>query len=121
MEYHYGRPKNGMYIDGHEHEDVMEYHTKVFLPFWFSIEEQMMTWDNNNEPIFPCGMAMFPQKKCVVLVTHNESTFYANDHRKTQWIHKSERPEPVRKGEGSSLMVSDFCSPDLGWLKSKDG
>ena len=110
-----------MYIYGHEREDVVEYHTKVFLPFWFSIEEHMMTWDNNNEPILPCGMAMFPQKKHVVLVTHDDSTFYANDHRKTQWIHKSERPEPVCKGEGSSLIMSDFCSLDLGWLKSKDG
>ena len=76
-----------------------------------------MTWDNHNEPILLCGMVMFPQKKHMVLVTHKESTFYS----KTQWIHKSERPDPVNKGEGSSLMVSDFCSPDLGWLKSKDG
>src|SRR5882724_11051646 len=65
MEYHYGRPKNGMYVDGHECEDAMEYCTKVFLPFWFSIEEWMMTWDNNNKPILLCGMVMFPQKKCV--------------------------------------------------------
>ena len=79
-----------------------------------------MTWYNINEPILLYGMVMFPQKKCVVLVTHNGSTFYVNDHRKTQWIHKSERPEPVCKGEGSFLMVSDFCSLDLGWLKSKD-
>jgi hypothetical protein len=28
MGWHYGRKKNGMYIDGHEHEDVVEYHTE---------------------------------------------------------------------------------------------
>lgn len=27
----------------------------------------------------------------------------------------------VKKGEGVSIMVSDFCSPDLGWLKLQDG
>jgi len=36
-------------------------------------------------------------------------------------MHKDEKAEPVQKGEGSSIMVSDFCSPDLGWLKSRDG
>ena len=66
--------------------------------------------NKNNEPMLPCGMVMFPQKKHMVLVMHNESTFYANDHRKTQWIHNSERPEPVHKGEGSSLLVSEMLS-----------
>ncbi|KIJ27259.1 hypothetical protein M422DRAFT_271572 [Sphaerobolus stellatus SS14] len=55
MEFRYGTGKNGMYIDGHEREDI------------------------------------------------------------------SEKPEPVQKGEGASIMVSDFCSPDLGWLQSKNG
>jgi len=35
--------------------------------------------------------------------------------------HISEKAQPIQKGEGTSIMVSDFCSPDLGWLKSKDG
>jgi len=47
MEYQYGKPKNGMYVDGHECEDVVAYRTKVFLPFWMSIESWMMKWDNN--------------------------------------------------------------------------
>ena len=25
MEWHYGKPKNGMYIDGHERDNVVEY------------------------------------------------------------------------------------------------
>lgn len=66
-------------------------------------------------------MPTFPEQKWVVLVTHDESTFYTNDRHKTHWMHATEKPELVRKGEGSSIMVSDFCSPDLGWLKSKDG
>ncbi|KAF8578583.1 hypothetical protein K439DRAFT_1648741 [Ramaria rubella] len=80
-----------------------------------------MTWSKDNQPSYPQGMPTFPQQKRVVLVTHDESTFYANDRCKTRWVHISEKPEPVHKGEGTSLMVSDFCSPDLGWLKSKDG
>jgi len=110
-----------MFVDGHEREDVVAYRNENFLPFWASIEAQMMTWTKTNKPVGPLGMLSFPAKKRIVLVTHDESTFYANDRRKTHWVHATEMAEPVKKGEGVSLMISDFCSPDLGWLKSKDG
>jgi len=120
MEYRYRKEENGMYIDGPEREDVVNYCKKVFLPFWTEIEQQMMIWNENNEATVP-KLPDFPYTKRVVLVTHDESTFYANDRRKTQWIHKSEKATPNPKGEGASIMVSDFCSPDFGWLHSKDG
>jgi len=110
-----------MYMDGHKCADVIEYRKEVFLPFWMSIEGLMMKWNNENKPIEATGIQKFPKQEQIMLVTHNESTFYANDCRKSHGIDDSERPEPVHKGEGASLMVSDFCSPDLGWLKSKDG
>jgi len=62
MEYCYGRPKNRMYVDGCECEDVVEYCIKVFLPFWFSIEGQMMTWDNNMNQSF--HVAWSPEEMC---------------------------------------------------------
>src|ERR1700676_1001628 len=46
--------------------------------------------------------------------------FYANDHRKLCWAHKNETAVPCPKGEGASLMVSDFVSADYGWLRSPD-
>ncbi|KIJ33887.1 hypothetical protein M422DRAFT_182735 [Sphaerobolus stellatus SS14] len=121
MEFHYGTGKNGMYIDGHEHEDVVNYRQNTFLPLWYStIEPHMVHWTSDGKEL-PPSLPDFPLNKRVVLVTHDESTFYANDRRKLRWIHKSEKPEPVQKGEGTSIMVSDFCSPDLGWLRSKNG
>ncbi|KIJ31493.1 hypothetical protein M422DRAFT_266870 [Sphaerobolus stellatus SS14] len=119
MEYRYGRPQKGMFIDGHERADVVDYQENVFLPLWVELQDRMMHWDRNMIPTDPI-LHDFPQKKRVVLLTHDESTYYANDCRETRWIHKSENPTPACKGEGSSIMVSDFCSPDLGWLKSKD-
>ncbi|KAF8532225.1 hypothetical protein JB92DRAFT_3103950 [Gautieria morchelliformis] len=53
MNYRYGKSANGMYVDGHEREDLMDSWTKVFLPFWTSIEDQMVKWSNDNEPIYP--------------------------------------------------------------------
>ena len=84
-----------MYVDGHECADVVKYQMDVFLPFWASIKGEMMKWDNKNIPILPNGIPTFPQRKRIVLVTHDESTFYANDQRKTRWVHASENPEPV--------------------------
>lgn len=52
---------------------------------------------------------------------HDESTFYANDRRKTRWCHKEETAVPYTKGEGASQMVADFVSADYGWLRSPDG
>ncbi|KIJ35540.1 hypothetical protein M422DRAFT_180562 [Sphaerobolus stellatus SS14] len=101
MEYHFGKASKGMYIDGHEHEDP-----------------KMMKWSAHGDIILS-DLCHIGEKK-VVLITHNESTFYANDWCPKQWIHSSEKPAPVQKGEGVSIIVSDFYSPDLGWLISKD-
>jgi hypothetical protein len=56
-----------------------------------------------------------------VIWTHDESTFYAHDWCKLHWVHNSETPKPLQKGEGASLMVSDFASADYSWLHSPDG
>jgi len=98
MEYQYGKPKNGMYMDSHECEDVVAYRTNISLPFWMSIESQMMKWDNDNAPVLPEGILAFSQQKHIMLVTHDESTFYANDHWKTCWIHKTEKVSLCEKG-----------------------
>ena len=56
-----------------------------------------------------------------VLWFHDESTFYANDRRQTQWVHKSETAILYAKGEGASQMVADFVSANHGWLRSPNG
>ena len=58
LDWRYGRKKNGMYINGHEREDVVQYQTK-FLARWKEYEEQMITFDNdgnvNITPRLPCA------------------------------------------------------------------
>jgi len=90
------------------------------VPFWSDIEGQIVAWNNETEHRV-LELFEFPQKKRIVLVTHDESIFYTNCHRKTCWMHGSEKALLNPKGEGASIMVSDFCPPDLGWLWSKDG
>ena len=47
--------------------------------------------------------------------------FYQNDQRKYWWVHVTEKPVLLLKGEGISLMVSNFILADYGWLCSPDG
>ena len=51
-----------------------------------------------------------PGQKPLVLVTHDESTFNANDGKQQMWMKKDK--QPLRpKGRGKGLMVSDFLTP----------
>ena len=120
MNYHYNKQPTGMYINGHEHKDVVEYHQEIFLPLWAKLGEWMMTWTNDGVQNPPHAMPTFPFEKQVVQWTHDESIFYTDNCCKSHWVHADKKPELVKQGEGVSIMVSDFCSPDLGWLKSKD-
>ena len=116
MGYRYGKGPTGMYIDGHERQDVVEYRQNVFLPLWAKLEECM---------VLPFSDETVPSSSrpegSYILVTHDESTFYANDQHKAYWYHMSESAKPRVKGKGLSLMVSDFCVPEIGWLRSEDG
>lgn len=119
--FRYGVPKRGLYIDGHEREDVVEYRQNVFLPMWKDLERKMVLYDREGNVARWPQLASFPTDVRVILLTHDESTFYANDRRKTRWQHINEKLLPMKKGQGASIMISDFCSPDLGWLRSLDG
>ena len=79
MEWRYGRKRNGMYIDGHERPDVVEYRNK-FVKQWQEYEKRMETYNNDGDldktPVgFPVPGGWFQ----IILITHDESTFYAND------------------------------------------
>jgi hypothetical protein len=118
LDWRYGRKKNGMYIDGHEREDVVQYR-KEFLARWKDYEKRMVIYNNDgNVDSTPKGFTV-PQghRFRLVLVTHDESTFYANDRRKNLWNHKTDKATPQRKGEGPSIMISDMVTVDWGRLK----
>jgi len=108
-----------MYIDGHERADVVAYR-KRFCEWWKEYEKRMVTFDNQGNEIHPKGFPV-PQggRFRLVLVTHDESTFYASDRRKNVWVHKNAKAVPERKGEGRSFMISDFLTSEWGRLRLK--
>lgn len=119
--WNYGKKKNGMYIDGHERADIVEYR-QGFVARWKGHEKRFHQWDNDgNELPRPNGFPVAGGRFRLVLITHDESTFYQNDEREAKWIHNTSTPTLRSKGDGQSLMVSDFLTPDFGHLRDNKG
>ncbi|EIW62921.1 uncharacterized protein TRAVEDRAFT_115102 [Trametes versicolor FP-101664 SS1] len=119
LEYRWTKVPSGQYVDGHKRADVVSYRQDRFLPAMAWTDSCARMWDKDGTesplPHPPTGT------RRVVYWFHDESVFYANDRRKTRWVHKSEKAVPRTKGEGASLMAADFVSADYGWLRSPDG
>ncbi|OBZ62739.1 hypothetical protein A0H81_15008 [Grifola frondosa] len=115
MDYRWCKGPSGQYVDGHEREDVVAYRQTTFLPSLAELEWNVHMWEDGLEEI--ATDAPRPRNCPTVIWWHDESTFYANDHRNVYWAHKDEKAIPRPKGEGASLMVVDFVSAEYGWLR----
>ncbi|CAK5270383.1 unnamed protein product [Mycena citricolor] len=119
LDWRFGAKAKGMYVDGHEREDIVEYR-KGFVRRWKEEYELRMVLHGKDGEIIsePHGF-LVPQwpRFRLILVTHDESTFFARDRRKLVWNNMLKGPEPERKGEGESIMISDFLTPEFGRLK----
>jgi len=57
-----------------------------------------------------------PNNKKIILITYDECIFYSNDRKWGVWA-KSEELPLRKKGNGCSIMVSEFLSEKCGQLK----
>jgi len=71
--------KKGVYVDGHERKDVVDYR-KVFLEEWTKASRRFVVFKEDGTWELPPGLLQ--GEKPLVLVTHDESTFNANDGKK---------------------------------------
>jgi hypothetical protein len=119
MRFRWRKDSKGMYFDGHERDDVVDYRQNVFLPRWEKLAHHTRHYDiegKEDTRVFIVG----PDGRATVIWRHDESTFYANDRRNLRWVHDDEAAAIKPKGEGISAMYAQFVSPDYGWLKGKD-
>ena len=114
--------KKGVYIDGHERADVVEYR-KLYLkkhdilagthlppPLCSDEPSDALMSSGNDEPS--------PRRK-LVLIFHDESIFHSNDDQGWMWGEKGKtilKP----KGQGRGIMVSDFIDEHNGYLALTD-
>ena len=113
---YYHTVSKNVYIDGHERGDVVQYRQKDFLPTWAGLERRMVIFSKDRSWTKPLGLE--EEEKPLVLVTHDESTFNANDGKRKIWKEKGK--SPLRpKGRGKGIMVSEFLTP-VGRLRIPD-
>jgi hypothetical protein len=116
MGFIYKKYKKDIYYDGHEREDVVNYR-KEFLQKMNDLEPLMPEFsDDLSIQINP---TLENGQKLHIVVTHDESTFYANDGRQKMWLPEYEQPL-IPKGLGGSIMVSDYLCETIGRLKLDD-
>ena len=110
--------KKGVYIDGHERDDVVQ-HRQRFLRQMVSggflsresapSEEARSAFPNDLEP------PPVERQHKNIFIFHDESTFNANDDESLQWgMPESQIIRP--KSRGSGIMVSDFITEKDGYL-----
>lgn len=105
--------KKGVYIDGHERQDVVDYR-KLFLrkmeiletthaqPPQASDEARVITEFDSS-------------KKQLVMIYHDESVFHSNEDQGWAWAEKwGQQIKP--KGQGRGIMISDFIEEYNGYL-----
>ncbi|KAJ3575337.1 hypothetical protein NP233_g1146 [Leucocoprinus birnbaumii] len=118
LNFRFSCPPKGQYADGHEHQDVVDYRDKAFIPKVKALEPRMQKFDPDSDPTAPLPITPF---RPIVPWSHDESIFYAHDRRRSNWYHKDAPAVPYAKGDGLSFMVARAVSPDYGWLEPKPG
>jgi len=107
--YCYQSTPKGQYVNSHERKDIVTYWEKVFLPKWKRFTSRMAVWDKDLQEHLPTG-----GEKRAISWFHNKSVFYAHNQQKKGWHHKDAGAKPYMKGEGASLMITDFVLADFG-------
>jgi hypothetical protein len=115
----------GLYKDGHEREDVVDYRDNTFLPMMTELKPKMVEFSIDPErpdllrAHAPDGICWETGERPIVPTYQDESTYNANDGRSKGWV--TEDWYPLRpKGEGAGINVSDFVTP-AGRLRAPEG
>lgn len=110
----YLRYSQGLYIDGHERSDVVEYR-EAFLQRMSDHANYFFRYDGEDmNTITPPSLPSHQRPR--VLVTHDESCFSSRDGKTTIWMDANDRPLRP-KGQGRSIMISEFLCKCHGPMK----
>ena len=75
------------YTDEHERPDNVDYRDSIFLPKVADYEKRMAHYILNTDGTTSVKMPVLaPGEKRIVMVTHDESTFYSNECKNFVWM-----------------------------------
>jgi len=112
--FNYDTHHKGVYMDGHEREDVKQYR-REWSAFMMDMEKRMSKFQEEDEVWKEIEPILKQGEKKVVQFTHDECCYYAHDGKKMVWIEKGEQLLR-KKGDGKTIMVSGFMCPCHGLL-----
>ncbi|KAJ7637857.1 hypothetical protein B0H17DRAFT_1277772 [Mycena rosella] len=111
--FEYTEVKKGLFYDGHERPDNVDYRQNQFIPAFdalrpYLVEYQVGKLDKLVEKPPPP-----PGQFWLVLTAHDEMTAQANDGQKAVWIMKGENPIR-KKGVGRGVHRNDIICSTFG-------
>ncbi|KAG1779490.1 hypothetical protein EV702DRAFT_1195449 [Suillus placidus] len=108
--------KKGLYFDGHDQPDVVEYRQNVFLPAMKEHEHHLVQYivgDVEKESDIPPSNFV---KTWLVICAHDEMTTQANDGQSMSWVPDGEH-KLRKKGAGRGLHQSSIICSTVGHLE----
>ena len=116
--FRYVEHKKGLYYDGHEQPDVVEYHQKEFLPQMEAFRRRLIEYQPGNEKEEVVKTPDNFVERHLVLVPQDEMTVQANDGAKKSWILAGEQPLKKKGiGRGIHQSESDVVCATFGWME----
>jgi len=112
--FRYMKHQKGIYVDGHERPDVVEYRQKVFIPAIRSYQPRIVEYEVGN-----CTKEVgkvLANERPIEILFHDESAFQAHDAQEKSWVLDSQH-QLRKKGVGRGIHRSDFIGPTGGWCK----
>ncbi|KAJ3004691.1 hypothetical protein NUW54_g4694 [Trametes sanguinea] len=112
--------RKGVYMDGHERPDVVEYRQDTFLPLMAEYERRMCRYEPTEDGTLRCIKPVLVAGETeVIAIFHDECCFHANDFKKTAWLREGETVRQS-KSRGRLIHVSDFITEATGRLVLRD-
>jgi hypothetical protein len=111
--------RKGVYMDGHERADVVEYRNKIFLPAIAKFERRMAQHAGPLAELKKIMPEPIEGQRRIIIQYHDESCFHANDDARNLWLRAGEQPLR-KKGRGRLIHVSDFINEEDGRLVLMD-
>ena len=84
MGYKWKEVQKGVFINGHEHKDVVEYkktflkEIKLLLTYFLKFSEDGSILEKDYPDDYAVGR---PDRRPIIMITHDENTFLANNGR----------------------------------------
>jgi len=106
--------KKGIYVDGHERPDVVDYR-KTFLNAVAEDEHLRNMYEDKDLEIVQPALNPGTEEHKHIPVHHDESIFRSNELQQRIWVTDGKMPLR-KKGQGKATHVSDFITEETGRL-----